>query len=79
MLPFDRKPWAKHLAAAVIFFSVVGVGAGVLYLRNQGPLDTGEIAAAVLLLLAIVPPNIAILRRSPDQFDSKKPSVPLPQ
>ena len=56
----------------MIVFAIVGVAAGLVYLRMQGPLDTAEIVAAVLILLAIIPPNIAVLRYGVKRFERQK-------
>lgn len=72
MLPFDRRPWAPQLAIAVIALTVLAEVAAIGILRQYGPLDTPEIVALVLVLLAVVPPNIHILRR-------KSGSIALPK
>ncbi len=61
MLPFDHRPWAKHLAATVIGVTLIAAVAVSMYLHSHHTLDTGAIAAVVLLLLAAIPPNLAIL------------------
>jgi hypothetical protein len=66
MLPFDRKPWARKVAGAVIVLSIAAVVFSLLYLREQGPLDTGEFWVA---------PNIAILFRRRQVFDVRKPPL----
>ncbi len=67
MLPFDRKPWAPQLAKAVILFTIVAEIATFLWLRRSGPLDTGEILALALVLIGVIPPNIHIIRRRPNE------------
>lgn len=67
MLPFDRKPWAPRLAKAVILFTLVGEIATFIWLRRSGPLDTGEIVALLLVLIGVIPPNIHIIRRKPNE------------
>jgi hypothetical protein len=75
MLPFDRKPWARKVAGAVIVLSIAAVVFSLLYLREQGPLDTGEFWVAGLFLFAALPPNIAILFRRRQVFDVRKPPL----
>jgi hypothetical protein len=67
MLPFDRRPWAPKLAKAVILFTIVAEIATFVWLRHYGPLDTGEILALVLVLVGVIPPNIHIIRRKPNE------------
>ncbi|MDE3103604.1 MAG: hypothetical protein KGK08_00375 [Acidobacteriota bacterium] len=65
MVVFADKPWAKQAAITVIVVAL-SVAAALLIIRaNQGALDPPEIAIVALLLLAIIPPNIAILRAKP--------------
>jgi hypothetical protein len=59
----------------MIVFAVVGVVCGLVYLRMQGPLDTAEIVAAVLILLAVIPPNISVLRHGAKRFEAQKNSL----
>jgi hypothetical protein len=61
MLPFDHRPWAKHLAATVILITLVAAVLIPIYLHRHHILDTGAIVAVLLILLAAIPPNIAIL------------------
>ncbi|SFS05857.1 hypothetical protein SAMN05421771_1137 [Granulicella pectinivorans] len=68
MLPFDNRPWAKRVAAIVIVCTIVCEISVALWIRAEGPLDFSEILAFVLFFLAVVPPNIHILR-------SKRPIV----
>ena len=63
MLPFDNRPWAKPLARAVICLSVIAAIAEAYYLYSQEELHISEVAIIVLLLLTIIPPNVAIVMR----------------
>jgi hypothetical protein len=63
MLPFDKRPWAKQVAATVIVLTLVAAVLVPIYLHHRKALDPPIIVAIVLLLLAIIPPNIVILRR----------------
>jgi hypothetical protein len=72
MLPFDQRSWAPPLAIAVIALTLLGEIVAIQILHQYGPLDTGEIVALVLILLAVVPPNIHIIRRK-----SGSPTLPL--
>ena len=63
MLPFDKRPWAKQLAASVIVFTLIAAVCVPIYLHQHKALDLPIIVGIVLLLLAIIPPNIVILRR----------------
>jgi len=65
MLPFDRKPWAATLAKLVILLTITGVVLYVLWIRQTRPLDWGERWILGLLLIAVIPPNLAIIRRKP--------------
>jgi hypothetical protein len=63
MLPFDNRPWARKVAVTVIVVTLVAAVCVPLILAERKELDLPIVVAIVLLLLAIVPPNIAILRR----------------
>ena len=63
MLPFDRRPWARKLARAVIVFTIVAEIVAFVWLRHYGPLDAGEILAMALVLIGVIPPNVHIIRR----------------
>lgn len=65
MLPFDRRPWAKPLARLVIAVTVVAVLAYAILIMRHRSLDAGERFILALLLIAVIPPNIAIIRRKP--------------
>ncbi len=65
MLPCDDKPWAKPLARVVIGLSIVAAIIGAWYLYSIQQLYIPEITAIVLLLLTVIPPNVAILRQNP--------------
>jgi uncharacterized membrane protein YfcA len=73
MLPFDRKPWAKAVAATVITLSFIGAICLAFYFHSIDSLHPPEIVGLFLLLLTIVPPNFAVLMRKPGEED------PLPQ
>jgi hypothetical protein len=70
MLPFDRKPWAKAVAATVITLSFIGAICLGFYFHSIDSLHPSEIVGLFLLLLTIVPPNVAVLMRKPDDGDS---------
>lgn len=63
MLPFDNRPWARSLARAVILLSVLAAVLGAYYLYDADELHIPEVTGIVLLLLTILPPNVAILYR----------------
>jgi hypothetical protein len=69
MLPFDNKPWAKRLAAVVISLSVLAAVLGAWYLHSIDQLYIPEVTGILLLLLTIIPPNIAVLRKKPPSAD----------
>jgi uncharacterized membrane protein YfcA len=77
MLPGERKPWAKPLAKAVIGTSILAAILGAWYLHDIGELYIPEITGILLLLLTIIPPNVALLREKPAMPAQK--SVPLKQ
>lgn len=76
MLPFDRKPWAKHLAALVIVVTLCAAIYAPYELHRRKSLDTPIVVGIILLLFAIIPPNILILRRKPMDLDSSSQSAP---
>ena len=63
MLPFDEKPWAKMLATCVIAFTVIATAVFVILVKQERSLDWGERAIVILLLITVIPPNVAIIRR----------------
>ncbi len=62
MLPGEHKPWAKPLARGVIGGSILAAIVGAWYLYDIGQLYIPEITGILLLLLTIIPPNVAVLR-----------------
>ncbi len=66
MLPFENRPWARPLAGLVIAASLVAAGCGAWYLETLEQLHISEITGIVLLLLTIIPPNVAVLLKRPD-------------
>jgi uncharacterized membrane protein YfcA len=77
MLPGDHKPWAKPLARTVIGVSILAAIVGAWYLHDIGQLYIPEITGILLLLLTIIPPNVAILREKTEI--PTKNSAPLKQ
>ena len=69
MLPFDRKPWAKTVATAVIVASFVGAVALGYFFYSTDTLHIPEVVGIFLLLLTFVPPNAAIVMRKPGDAD----------
>jgi hypothetical protein len=63
MLPFENRPWAKRVALSVIVVTLLSAAIAAIILDRTNGLDTGAITAICLILLAVVPPNIALLRR----------------
>lgn len=63
MLPFDQRPWAKIVARCVIGATVLGCALFVYHVKQERSLDWGERAIVILLLLTVIPPNVAIIRR----------------
>ncbi len=66
MLPFQNRPWAKPLARLVIGASLVAAALGAYYLYTIEQLYIPEVTGILLLLLTIIPPNVAVLMRHPD-------------
>jgi len=62
MLPFDNRPWAKTVAKLVIAATILFEIAVIFWLRHYGPLDIPEILALVLFAIAVIPPNIHVIR-----------------
>jgi uncharacterized membrane protein YfcA len=79
MLPFEYKPWAKPLARVVIALSVVAAIVGAWYLYSIHELYIPEITGIVLLLLTIIPPNVAVLREKPRSQPETPVSLNRPQ
>jgi hypothetical protein len=77
MLPGEQKPWAKSMARAVIGVSILAAILGAWYLYDIGQLYIPEVTGILLLLLTIIPPNLAILYGKPE--NSQKRSTPLKQ
>lgn len=73
MLPFDRRPWAKALAATVIVLSCIGAVLLGMYFHSIDSLHPSEIVGLFLLLLTIIPPNAAILTRKPGEETAALP------
>jgi len=63
MLPFDTRPWAKAVARTVIVLSLIAGALGAYYCYTTDQLHISEVAIIGLLLLTILPPNIAIVLR----------------
>ena len=63
MLPFASRPWARYLAATVMFLTLIAAVIAPLYLRHIRHLDPPMAVLIVLLVLTIVPPNYVIWRR----------------
>jgi len=61
MLPNYDKPWAKPLARAVIWTTLIALAALAYYLKTHNMLHISEIVGIFLLFLTIVPPNLAVL------------------
>ena len=70
MLPFDNRPWAKTLARAVIGLSVFAAIIGAYWLNDNDELHIPEVTGIILLLLTIIPPNMAILYRKHEPADN---------
>ncbi len=66
MLPHDQKPWAVTLAKTVVVLAAVGLICLGIFLARRGSLHISEIVGIVLLFLAIVPPNLAIIYKKSD-------------
>ena len=79
MLPFDDRSWAKPLARVVIVLSVVATIIGAWYLYSIHQLYIPEITGLVLLLLVIIPPNLAVLRERPRSQPETPVSLNRPQ
>ena len=63
MLPFDNRPWAKTVARTVVGLSIFAAILGAYYLNDNDELHIPEVTGILLLLLTIIPPNLAILYR----------------
>jgi predicted ABC-type exoprotein transport system permease subunit len=82
MLPFDRRPWARQLAATVIVVTLIAAICVPIILHRLKALDPPIIVGIVLLLLAIIPPNIVVLRQrgrsAPTNPQQEKPGPSTP-
>jgi hypothetical protein len=63
MLPLDNRPWAKSLAKTVIGISIVAAVVGSYYLYDMDELHVSEVVGVLLLLLTIIPPNVAVVMK----------------
>lgn len=61
MLPFDNRPWAKAVARTVIGLSILAAILVAYYLNDNDELHIPEVTGICLLLLTIIPPNLAVL------------------
>jgi hypothetical protein len=77
-LPFEDRTWAKPVARWMIGIVLVAEVATILWLLHYGPLDTGEVLALLLTLLAVIPPNVHILRQTTRPTDLGNYSTPQP-
>ncbi|MDP9038341.1 MAG: hypothetical protein M3O02_03580 [Acidobacteriota bacterium] len=82
MLPFEQRPWARQVAGLVIVITLVAAVLAPIYLHHIRHLDPPMIVLIALLVLAIVPPNVLILRRRranrpthPARPDPARPAV----
>ncbi len=82
MLPNDDKPWAKPLARTVILLTIAGLACLSYYLESRDQFHLPEIVGVFLLLLTIVPPNLAVLypwvcppKHLPSQRPNEKQTV----
>jgi hypothetical protein len=78
MLPGEHKPWAKPLARAVIGVSILAAIVGAWYLYSIGELYIPEITGILLLLLTIIPPNVAILHNKTGSGNETSASLKHP-
>jgi hypothetical protein len=65
MLSFDKKPWARSLATTVVLIASIGLFTLTILLHHYNELHIPEVAIIALLLLLLLPPNIAIIRQTP--------------
>jgi uncharacterized membrane protein len=79
MPSFDTRPWAKRLAGTVIVVTVIALTIGAFYLHSIKSLGIPEIVGIIMLLLAILPPNIHIFNRKPPVEPAGKDSPPPPK
>ncbi len=66
MLPCQNSTWSKSIARSIIALAILAAIVTAYYLHDQHLLYIPEITILLLLLLAILPPNIAILFRKDD-------------
>jgi hypothetical protein len=71
MLPFDNRPWARPVAGIVVALSFLAAILGAYYLNDNDELHIPEVTGILLLLLAIVPPNLAILSKKSGDNQAK--------
>ena len=77
MLPNDHKPWAKTVARTVICATIVLLAALTYFLKTHNSLHISEIVGIVLLLLTIVPPNLAVLYPGSSRPNASRTTVPV--
>jgi uncharacterized membrane protein YbhN (UPF0104 family) len=61
VLPNDHKPWAKTVARIVVCSAIVALAVLAYFLNLHNNLRIPEVVGIILLFLAIVPPNLAII------------------
>lgn len=76
MLPFENRSWAKPAARSILLFTVVALSVFAYLIARIRPLDVPEIALIVIVLLGVLPPNIAILRRKRHTLPPSTSSAP---
>ena len=62
MLPFENRPWARPVATLIIVLTLIAAVVAPIVLHQRKALDVPIVVGIVLLVLAIVPPNIMVLR-----------------
>ena len=75
MLPLDNRPWARSLATAVVVFAFLAAILAAYYLNDNGELHIPEVTGILLLLLLVVPPNLAVINKKHGQ--DATPSHPV--
>ena len=73
MALFEGRTWSRKHAVAIIALSILAAILTAYYRHSQGALDIPEVVILILLLLAILPPNFALLLRKPDRNSPPAP------
>jgi Mg2+/Co2+ transporter CorB len=79
MLPFENRPWAKTMARIVICTTLIALAGLGYFLHSHNALRIPEIVFIILVILTIIPPNLAVLYPKLLQQPAKRGSKSSPR